>query len=478
MVTGKFIKGSILKHIVIMTLTSTVGLLAIFMVDLVDMFFLSLLGKQELAASIGFSGVVLFFMTAACIGCQVGVGAVMARAEGQKNRSLAARYYGHSMMYTAVISSVLCAITMIFSEDLLMALGARGETLTFAKQYTFIVLPSTPLLAIGMCAAAALRSLGDARRAMYAIAGGAFVNAALDPVLIFVFDLGIQGAALATLLSRFATVAIGVLSMSRIHNVYCTLEHIFIKPDFNIWSKIAIPAILTSLATPLGSAIVMHAMADYGVDAVAGAAIVGRIVPVAFAVLFALSGAIGPIIGQNIGAHSYGRVKQALRIALLLSASYVVFIWLVLMLMTDFIIKAFGAEAEAAELIIFYNQFLVLGFIFSAMLFVANAAFNNINKAQLATMFNFSRSLLGILPAVLLLAPLYGAKGVMAAEILGQTVFGVVAYIVVMRVVNTMEKNHEGAQCNEPVVSDVASFSSGQTQAAQQCLVNKNNEED
>lgn len=436
-----FTEGSILKHILKMTAASTVALLALFSVDLIDMFFLSLLGQEELAASIGFAGVIIFFMTSACLGCQVAVGAIVARAEGGHKRELAQRYFAHSITFGFAITAIIAGFTFAFHQQLLEALGASGQTLVYARQYLNICVPTTPLLAVGLVIASTLRALGDAKGSMYVLLWGAFANAVLDPVFIFGLNMGIEGAATATVLSRFVILGYGLWLIAKRYNFNWRQQPVHYRTDLRVWSWVAIPAMLTNLATPLGSSIVMNATADFGVEAVAGVAIVSRIIPVCFAVLFSLSGAIGPIIGQNLGAGLFGRVRQTLSSALILTVGYVVFIWLLLMLADEWIIALFSATGLAAELIVFYCNIVVLGFVFNAMLFVSNAAYNNLGKAHVATMFNFGRAVLGILPAVIIMAPLYGAKGVMAAEIVGQSVFGIVAYIMVFRIVNTLERD-------------------------------------
>ena len=428
MAVGKFTEGSISNHIIVMTLTSTVGLLAIFVVDLADLYFLSLLGSDEITAAIGFSSTLLFFMTSICLGCQVATGAAVARSEGQKDRALSSRLFSHSVIFTAVVSSVVSLVMWWFTEDLLAILGAKDKTLEYAVAYTQITVLSTPLLGIGMSCAASLRSLGDATRSMYTIGVGAVVNGIMDPILIFGFDLGVEGAAWASVAARFGILIMAFYALSSGHRMRLRLQKAQLLVDRKVWLAVAIPAMLTNMATPLGSSIVMKAMAPYGADAVAAVTIVGRIAPVAFALLFSLSGAIGPIVGQNAAAKQYDRVKLALKRTLMLVIGYVLFVWLVLSSSSSLIISVFAAQGLTAELIHFYTNVVVVGFLFNALLFIANAVMNNLRRAHMATVFNFARSLFGILPAVLILGPLMGAKGVMLAEAVGQVLFGILAY--------------------------------------------------
>jgi Na+-driven multidrug efflux pump len=183
-------------------------------------------------------------------------------------------------------------------------------------------------------------------------------------------------------------------------------------------------------------------MSQFGDSAVAGAAILGRITPVAFAAIFALSGAVGPIVGQNAGAGRYDRVRSTLANAVLFNAVYVALMWLLLWSLADVIVAAFSASDAAALLIRFYCNFLVGAFVFNGMLFVANATFNNLHHAHWATFFNFGRAVLGTIPAVYLGAQWYGARGVLAGEAFGALLFGTLAMVGAFALVRKLERQH------------------------------------
>ena len=437
-----FTQGSTLVHVVKMTAASAVGLVAMFTVDLVDMYFLSLLGEQELAAAVGYGGTLLFFLTAVSIGLQISMGALVSRAEGAYRRDLAGRYCSNILIFSGTAAAVISAIGFLHLEELLMLLGASGKTLEYALQYSRIIIPNTLVLALGMCAANAARALGDARRSMYATLGGSAVNAILDPILIFGLGWGIEGAAVASVVARWVTLFIALHAIFRVHRLPAPTSAGWLKADLPAIVKVAGPAVLTNLATPIGASFVLRTMSQFGDSAVAGAAIMGRIWPVAFAAVFALSGAIGPIIGQTAGALRYDRVRRALLDALLCNVVYVLVVWLILWSSQDLIVNAFSASEDAERLIRFAVTWLVGGYIFSGMLFVANASFNNLHKAHLATLFNFSRALLGTIPCVYLGAAWYGAPGVMAGEVVGAVVFGSLAFAAVIYQAKQLGRRH------------------------------------
>ena len=435
-----FTQGSTLRHILVMTGANTVGLITLFTVDLVDIYFLSLLGQEEMAAAVGFAGTLLFFMTSLSIGLQIAMGALVARAEGQHDRDLAGRYCSNVLLFSALVALLVCVPAWVYAESLLQFLGARGNTLELALSYCRILLPATPLLVVGMCAAAPLRALGDARRAMYATMGGALLNAVLDPIFIFGFGWGVEGAAAASFAARLGVFAIAFSAIVKVHKLPRATNKQFFNADLRSIFYIAGPAVLTNIATPIGGSYVLKTMAQFGDSAVAGAAIIGRLAPVAFVALFALSGAIGPIIGQNAGAGLYDRVRQVVWNAMLCSCAYVAVIWLLLYLTCDWVVYFFDADGDAEQLIHFYNHSLAGGFAFAGMLFIANASFNNLHRAYFATLLNFGRALLGTIPLVYLLSHLYGAKGVIAGEVAGAAVFGLLGFVLVLWHIRRLEK--------------------------------------
>ncbi|MCB1853303.1 MAG: MATE family efflux transporter [Halieaceae bacterium] len=435
-----FLHGSTMRHVLVMTAASATGLVAMFAVDMVDMYFLTLLGEQELAAAVGFAGTLLFFLVSVSIGLQIALGALVARSEGAHRRDLARRYCSSSLLFNFLVAAVISAIAWFHLPALLALLGASGKTLEYAVSYAGIVLPSMPVLVLGMSAATAVRAVGDARRSMWATVLGSLVNAVLDPLFIFTFGWGLEGAALASVCARLVVLGVAWHALAVVHAMPCRVSRAQFLADIRPIMGIAGPAVLTNIATPLGGSFVLATMSRFGDSAVAGAAIMGRITPLAFAAVFALSGAIGPILGQNAGAGRFDRVRSTLVNSLVFNVVYVVFVWLLLWAGAELIVRVFSASDEARELILFYCHFLVGAFAFNGFLFVANTSFNNLRHAHWATCFNFGRALLGTIPAVYFGARWFGPRGVMAGEAFGAMLFGLLAVAAAFALVRRLER--------------------------------------
>lgn len=440
---ARFLEGNLFRHVTVMSLTSSVGLMAIFAVDFVDMIFISMLGKDELAAAIGYAGAILFFTTSFNIGVAIAAGALVAQALGAGDRERARQRASNALTAGFLFAAVFALCVWLALDELVTLIGARGITHGLAVLYLAIIVPTLPILLLGMAGGAILRAHGDARRAMMSTIVGGIVNAVLDPILIFGLDLELTGAALASAISRVAIAAYALAPIIRYHGGLSLPRPLQLFRDLPPVSAIAFPAILTQLATPVGQAWVTRSMAEFGEDAVAGMAVIGRMTPLAFATIFALSGAVGPIAGQNYGAGRFDRVRETLRDALLFTALVVGVAALALYMLREPIARLFDADGMALTLIYLFCGPLALVFFFNGILFVSNAFFNNLGRPFYSTWMNWGRHTLGTIPFVWLGGAYLGAPGVLIGQAAGGIVFGLLALVLVRQVVRDVEKHPE-----------------------------------
>lgn len=426
-----------MRHVLVMSATGGVGLVAVFFVDLANLLYISMLGQQELAAAVGYAATAMFFTFSVCIGLSIAATAVTARAFGAKDTEAAHMNAGASMIIALAASTVMTALLFPFFSPMLGLLGAAGRTHEIALVFMQIVMPSVPILALGMCGAALLRARGDARRAMYVTLVSAFAAAIIDPLLIFGLGLGVNGAAIATVIVRLIMLMIALHGLVVVHKMLAMPDARHFRLMLRPFTAIAMPAVLTQIATPVGNAYVTSAIATFGDDAVAGWAIIGRIIPLAFAGLFSLSGAVGPILAQNLGAGLHARLMTTMRDSLLVSAIYTMAMWALLAALSGPLVALFGATGDAAMLLRFFCLFVAGSFMFNGALFVANAAFNNLGFPVYSTLFNWGRATLGVIPFVHF-GMAWGPEGVLAGWGIGAVAFGLLSIIVCFRVLGKM----------------------------------------
>lgn len=430
MTTGKnavFTTGSIMRHVTVSSFTSSIGLMAIYAVDLIDLIFISMLGYEEMAAAAGYASALMFFTSAINIGLSVAAGVLVSRSIGEDDE-LEAREYATSTAMLVMLTGVAIPLILLLNVGFFVGLlGATGVVAELAATYLWIVIPFTWVSGLSMVTVAALRCYGENRLAMYPSLFGALTNAVLDPILIFGFGMGLQGAAWATVAARFVTLACALYPALRRHNAFVYPRLRLLWRDLQTVSHFASRAVLANVATPIGTAIVTREMSKFGPEAVAGMAVIGRITPVAFSVIWALSGAIGPIIGQNFGAGKIDRVKKAYVDALKFVAVYVLLVTMILLVFRTPIAGLFNAENLTKSLIFLYCFPLALSSFFSGAVFVASASFNTLGRPSYSTWLSWGQNTLGTWPFVIAGGLLLGAQGVLIGQAIGSVVFASIA---------------------------------------------------
>lgn len=436
---AKFLTGNLTAHTIKMSVTSAIGFVALFVVDLVDMIFISMLGIAELAAAVGFAGTILFITTSIGIGMGIAGGALVAKALGEDRGDRARELLTHTLIVGVLIGGGFAAVIYQNLTLLTGLIGATGETQVLAISYLKILTPSMPIMIIGIITSAALRGHGPAKLSMVVTLTGGVVNAVLDPIFIFVLDMGLDGAAWASVVSRFAIALSGMWYIIRKFGGMAGLSVKALRLDLRPIAAIAVPAVLANVAAPVGGAYVTRAAAEFGEAAVAGMAIIGRVTPIAFAMIFAMSGAIGPIIGQNFGAGKHARVKQAYNGSMVLIVTYVVPVVLVLLLLRGAIADLFNAQGTTRDLIFLFCGPLSLLWIFNGVIFIGNAAFNNLGKPFYSTWINWGRNTLGIIPFVYIGSVTMGAQGVLIGQMAGGIFVAIVSLVLAQRLIRQAE---------------------------------------
>lgn len=436
---ARFTQGSTMRHVMEMTSTGAIGLMAIFFVDFLSLFYISRLNDDRLTAGVGYATTVLFLAISINIGSMIASSALVARAIGAGDRENAKRLAASCLVHSMLLAALVSLGLLYFLPAILDLIGAQGVPREVASRFLWITLPANVLMALGMGFSGLLRALADPKRAMMVTLLGGIVTAFADPLLIFTFGFGVDGAAYATVIARIVYTIVGFNGVGRVHR----LLRLPTLPDMRMAARpffdIAVPAILTNVATPISNLLLMRVLAPFGEAAIAANAILDRLVPVAFGVLFALSGAVGPILAQNLGARRYDRLRDTMRDSLVFALVYCLIAWLVLVLARNQIGLVFKVEGETARYVAYFCMISGATWAFNGFLFVSNAAFNNLGFPLYSTCFNWGRATLGTLPFALYGAQVAGVEGAMTGVAIGSALFGLAAVLVAFRAIGTLE---------------------------------------
>ena len=433
--TGRFVTGSIMRHVIVMTLTGALGLIFLFLVEAATLFWVSQLGDLRLVAALGFSWTIIFFVISVGIGLSIAATALVSRAIGEGRRFEARRIATAAMVITFVVIAGITLVVIVLRSPILSFAGASGETHAIAARFLLFTLPAMPLMVLGMTGSAVLRALGDAWRSMNVMLSAGAIAVVLDPVFIFWLDLGIDGAAFVMFLARSSVGILALIYLVRVHDMLVPVGPELVTRMLRPFFGIALPASATQLSTPFGNYLLTLLIAQYGDSAVAGWTVVSRLTVLAFGGIYSLSGALSGIIGQNFGAGLIYRVQCTFRDALVFSAIYTFLAWGLLFLLRDTIITSFGLDAEGASVVSAFVGLAAGGFVFTGALFCANAAFNTLGRPLWSTGLNWLRDGVLMFPIAASLGATMGATGVIYGQALAGVFAGLLSAILCWRFV-------------------------------------------
>lgn len=413
---GRFLTGSTMGHVVRMTATGALGITFVFLVDAANLFWVSMLGDARMVAAIGFAFAIQFFSVSSGVGLMIGATALTSRSIGAGNRAEARRIAGSAVILAAVAQALVAGLVVAMRYPILEFAGAQGETLDLAARYLAITLPSLVVMAVGLVASGVLRAEGDGKRAMFVTLSSGSVSMVVDPLLIYWLELGLDGAASGLVLSRCIMMVAALFFATRVHDLIARPQPGDILRHMRPFLAIALPAILTQQATPFGNYVLTKVLSQFGDEAVAGWAVVGRLSVVVFGGVFSLSGAIGGIFGQNFGAGQYDRLTSTYRDAILFCLGYTLVAWALLVTAHPVIVTAFGLGPDGALVLWAFTHVGAGAFCFTGAFFVANAAFNTLGRPTLATGLTWIRDGVLTLPVAIWVAGQVGAVGVIYAQ--------------------------------------------------------------
>ncbi|MGB3243814.1 MAG: MATE family efflux transporter [Sulfitobacter sp.] len=410
-----------------MTTTGALGITFVFLVDAANLLWLSQLGDARLVAAIGFAYAIQFFSVSIAVGLMIAATAVISRSIGEGQRDRARRQAGAAIVVAASTLTVVSSLIVTFRHDLIALAGAEGETARLAARYLAITMFSLIPMSMALICSGALRADGYGAKAMYVTMFSGLLLMVLDPFLIYGLGWGLDGAAIGLVLFRFCLMGLGfyfaVYQMRLIARPRVSTLRNIAGP----YLAVALPAIATQMSTPLGNYLLTIVMSRFGDDAVAAWAVVARLTVLVFGGIFALSGAIGGIFGQNFGAGQLARVRSTYLNALVFCAIYTLVAWVLLFSATPYVVLAFGLSGQGAEVIKAFTSVGVGAFIFLGALFVTNAAFNNLGRPGRATILNWVKDGVLSYPAATWFALSFGSVGVIYGQALAGAVMGILA---------------------------------------------------
>ena len=351
------------------------------------------------------------------IGLMIGVGSasIISRGLGKGDEKLAANTVGNAVIINIILNAFLMVIALIFIDNILKFFGASADVMPYARDYLSIILIGFIFFSLSLAANHIIRAEGRPRAAIYPMVIGAVLNIILDPIFIFVFKMGVRGVAFATIISQVVSVLYIVLYLYFGKSIFRPKKGMFkinlglIKNIFTI----GFPSFLTAITDSIIFLIYNRAILYYGNDTyLAIAGITVRIMDIIVMPIIGISHGFSTIASFNYGAKLYLRVKKIFKEAVLWTGLIAITGFIATMIFPRFILRIFTDNTQIINNGIVPMRIIVIFLPLIGFLIVGGSLFQAIGKVVPALIINFSRQVIFLLPAILILPIFFGLNGV------------------------------------------------------------------
>ncbi len=437
--------ASIPKALLAMGIPTMIGMLVNAFYNLVDAYFVGGLGESQMGA---ISIVYPLGQVVVGLGLLFGNGAAsyISRLLGRGDKENADKVASTALYSSISVGAVIIIISMVFLHPILKLLGATDSILPYAATYAGIYIVSCIFNVFNVTMNNIVTSEGAAKTTMCALLMGAVLNIALDPLFIYVFDLGVAGAAIATAISQVVSTCVYLTYILRKKSVFhfrikdCTYTKEIMSEIF----KIGIPTLVFQILTSLSISLINNAAGDYGDSAIAGMGVVTRLISMGSLSVFGFIKGFQPIAGYSYGAKKFDRLREAIKTSILWSTVFCVIFGLVLALFPAAIVSQF--TKDDAEMIRIGAASLRANGI-SIMLFgfytVYSSLFLALGKGREGFILGACRQGICFIPVILLLPMVWGLNGILYAQPIADVLSAIITIFMAIplhRKLNEMQK--------------------------------------
>ena len=396
---------------------------------------------------------VVFPITMLCLAFALmfgdGSSAYLSLKLGEKNKKEASKGVLNGILISIIVSILLCVIIIGFLAQILNLFGCTDALREDAMGYGFFVALGLPFMMIGTTLNSIIRADGSPKYAMTSMVIGAILNVILDPIFIFVFKMGVEGAAIATSISQFVTFAMNVAYLRKLKTIKITRDDIKLKPSIvGRVSMLGISSFITQMSIVLVMAFENNLLGKYGAESEFGSeipitvlGIVMKISQILNSIIIGIASGAQPIFGYNYGAQNYDRVRKTLKYVLGLSLIVSTIAFLLFQLIPDKLILIFGSGNEL------YIEFACYAFRTYLMLCICNGIqipagifFQAIGKGVKSAIISLSRQIVFLIPAMVVFVATFGIHGILYAGPFADGLAFVIAGILLILQVRKFKK--------------------------------------
>lgn len=444
------------KLLIKYSVPAIIGMIVNALYNVVDRIFIGNIPEVGNLAIAGV-GVTMPIMTIIlAFGMLIGIGATsnISIKLGQGNKKEAEKIIGHVITLSLIIGATLSVLGIIFGENILNLFGASEGTLYYAKSYIYIILAGTTFSILAFSLNNTIRADGNPRLAATIMVVGCLTNIVLDALFIFKFNMGIQGAAYATVISQIIT-AVWALYYYASGKSNLKLRKSSLKLDkklVGIIFAIGVSPFMMQIATSLVQVIANNSLKAYGGDLAIGAmATITSIALLCLMPIFGIDQGAQPIIGFNYGAKQYDRAHKAVKLSMIASTIILTIAAITIQLFPEIIIGMFNKDPELMDVAVKGVRLYLLMLPIIGISIAGSDFILAIGKAKLAMGLSILRQVVILIPVMLILPRFLGLDGVWIAQPISDIGATIITSIIVIRQMKSIGKKTK----NEDVISEI-----------------------
>lgn len=434
-----FSKGNVYKNILELAVPMTMAQLINLLYNIVDRVYI---GRIPEHGTLALTGLGLCFPIITMVSAFANLfgmgGAPLCSIErGRGDVKEAEKIMGTSFSMMILCGIVLTILGLVFNKPILYVFGASDATYPFARDYIMIYLCGSVFVMIGLGMNSFINSQGFGQTGMLTVLLGAITNIILDPIFIFVFGMGVKGAALATIISQCLS-AIWVLKFLTGKRAVLRLHLDTMKVKWHRLKEIVglgLSGFIMSVTNSAVQVVCNASLQSYGGDLYVGVmTILNSIREILSMPVQGITNGATPVLGFNYGAGAFGQVKKAIRFMSVVCVVITTASWLILILFPEFFIRIFNNEPEMIQASVEAIQLYFFGFFMMALQFAGQTVFVSLGKAKQAVFFSLLRKAVIVIPLTLMLPRIgnLGVKGVFIAEPISNFIGGLACFITML----------------------------------------------
>ncbi|MBR2744193.1 MAG: MATE family efflux transporter [Clostridia bacterium] len=392
-----------------------------------------------------------------------GSSAFMSLKLGEKRKEEAGKGVANGIVMATIISVIISIICIVFLPHIIKLFGCTQNIEPYALEYGYIIVKGIPFMIIGIVLNSIIRADGSPRYAMFSMVLGAVLNIILDYILLYTYNMGVKGAAIATVVSQIVTLIINVIYIRKLKSI--KLNKNLLKPQLRICKEVValgISSFITEMSFVVLLAVENNILSKYGSESEFGAdipitvlGIVIKISQILNSIVIGIAVGSQPIIGYNYGSRNFDRVKKALKYVLFTSLIVSTIAFALFQLIPEKLIAMFGSEGPE------YVKFACMAFRIYLMLYIVTGIqipsgifFQAIGKSIKSVILSLSRQIGFLIPAMIILGKLYGINGVLYAGPVADALALIIASALLIAEIKSLK--NESAEKGALLVDDTS----------------------